>query len=217
MSKRPASGIKLWQHVRDARQKLRDLPDAIPKDTGDLEFDNEILLSWISLDGLRGAWNTLNDKIYKGKVERVELEKTAENPLATLMTFVTNGVYPPPELLAGLLTSWKEYMSGSKKTLEEAFLGPSAQGAGPYRKREKKDTANRHAIGWYRTYRERGMSQVKAAEQALRRAPGCKLSVESLARVERRPGQADYFEDLLPLFQVMAARPPLRADKKRRI
>jgi hypothetical protein len=216
MSKRAASGIKLWQHVRGARQKLHELPDAIPKDTGVLESDDEILRSWISLVGLRGAWNALDDKVYKGKVERIELEETADNPLAALMTFVTNGVYPPPELLAGLLTSWNEYINGSK-TLEEAFVGPSIQGAGPYRKREKTDTANRLAIGWYRTYLERGMRQVKAAEQALRRAPECKLSVDSLARVARRPGQADYFSDLLPVLQVAAARPPLRADKKRRI
>lgn len=215
MSKRLASDIKLWHSVREAHEKLAALPRAAPKDSGDLTKDEAVMASWISLDGLRVAWKTLDDEVYKGKVGHIELEKTAENPLAALMIFVSQGVYPPPELLAGLLAAWDEYISGDK-TIEQAFVGPSVQRAGPYRKRTKKAWAERNAIGMYRRLLEHGMNQQRAAERAQRVFPDCKLSVESLSRVARRQ-EVDPFDDLSALFQVMAARPRLRADKKRRI
>ena len=39
------------------------------------------------------------------------------------MFFTEMGLYPPPELLLGLLESWTDYLDGAgERTLEEVFI-----------------------------------------------------------------------------------------------
>lgn len=72
-------------------------------------------------------------------------------PLAQFFDYITDGYYPPPELLLTLLSVWKDYLQAAgDMRLEDAFLGPPVRKAGPYASRAlkaRKDLGIAFALG----------------------------------------------------------------------
>jgi hypothetical protein len=155
-----------WRHVRNARERLRDCANHPV------------------LESLEEAWAVL-EGMYE-VVDRRTLEQTSESPLTTLMFMAEMGFYPPPELLLGLLDSWRDYLeAGGDKTLEEVFLGKPKRKAGNYASRDGKKWTQGALAHEFAKLVERGLTQVAAAEEITVRY-GLRMDPESFIRMARK-------------------------------
>jgi hypothetical protein len=164
-----------WQHVREERKRLRDHE------------------KYPVLDSLEEAWEMLSD--FYGSItaggethkinDRDDVERLSDSPLSALMFLTEMGMYPPPELLLGLLESWDEYLDGDgEKTLEEVFIGKPKRKAGNYAKRHAEQTTRRVLAWKFVELVNNGMSQAKAAE-ALTTKYHLRMDAESFIRMAR--------------------------------
>jgi hypothetical protein len=165
-----------WRHVRNAREKLLDCANYPVLDS--LEE------AWLGLESVYGSIMA-GGKEYN-VVDRRDLERTSEGPLTTLMFMTEMGIYPPPELLLGLLDSWRDYLEAcGEKTLEEVFLGRPRRKAGNYAKRDGKKWTQRVLAGEFAKLVERGSTQAAAAEEITVRY-GLRMDPESFIRMARK-------------------------------
>jgi hypothetical protein len=97
--------------------------------------------------------------------ERDEIEQMSEHPLSSLMFMIEMGFYPPPELMLGLLWSWREYLEGGGDiSLEEVFLGKPSRKGGNYAMRQAKETKGMWLSHELDKLGGSGMTQEPAAE-----------------------------------------------------
>jgi hypothetical protein len=146
------------------------------------------------LEALEEAWGEL-ESLYRtitllGKsskiIDRERLERTAETPLSALMFLTEMGFYPPPELLLGLLRSWRDYLEGGgAKSLEEVFLGRPRRKAGNHARRDRAATIRMFLAQEFWKLTAAGVTQAEAGETIAQRYK-LRMDPESFVRMARR-------------------------------
>jgi hypothetical protein len=163
-----------WEHVRKARQRIGTeypIPDALEE-------------AWETLSSLYAPIR-VGGKDYP-VIDRETLEQTSDSPLSTLMFFTEMGFYPPPELLLGLLYSWREYLEGAgKKTLEEAFIGKPKRKGGNYSNQQTKAWTRMFLSTEFFKLIDEGLTQSAAAEKITDRYQ-LDIDPESLIRIAQK-------------------------------
>ncbi len=117
-------------------------------------------------------------------VDRDALDGISETPFSTLMFLTEMGFYPPPELLLGLLDSWRNYLEGDQ-TLEEALLGKPKRKAGNYAKRHSTTLSRMRLAHEFATLVDAGNTQEVAAEIVTSRYE-LRVDAESFIRMARK-------------------------------
>jgi hypothetical protein len=137
-----------WQEIEEIHQKISSNPDTA---------------------GLLGeAWDEIEHLFYYGEsplVPRGKGESQSRPPLARMFELLEIGCYPPPELLLGLLATWKAFVSNSDAVdLETAFLGRRRQRAGGYSKQRGEDMTSLRIYMEFLSQLHQGRSRAEAAE-----------------------------------------------------
>jgi hypothetical protein len=163
-----------WPLVRKARAKQR--ASANFPVLGSLEE------AWVQLESLYGSFTVAGQQAKV--VDRDALETISDTPFSTLMFLTEMGFYPPPELLLGLLGSWRDYMEGDR-TLEEALLGKPKRKAGNYARRHSTTLSRMHLAQEFATLVDAGNTQEVAAEIITSRHE-LRVDAESFIRMARK-------------------------------
>jgi hypothetical protein len=163
-----------WQLVRKARAEQRA--------SANFPVLESLEEAWVHLESLYGSLTVAGQQAKV--VDRDTLEGISETPFSALMFLTEMGFYPPPELLLGLLGSWRGYLDGDQ-TLEEALLGKPKRKAGNYAKRHS-TTLNRMRLAHeFATLVDAGNTQEVAAEIITSRYE-LRVDAESFIRMARK-------------------------------
>jgi hypothetical protein len=163
-----------WQLVRKARAEQR-VSASFPV----LESLEE---AWLHHESVYGFFTIAGQKAKV--VDRDALEGLSETPFSTLMLLTEMGFYPPPELLLGLLGSWRDYLKGDQP-LEEALLGKPKRKAGNYANRYSTALSRMRLSQEFSTLVDAGNTQEVAAEIITSRY-GLRIDAESFIRMARK-------------------------------
>ena len=156
-----------------------------------------------ALADLEHAWNAIGQQhpFPTNSLDREHDNKSDTTPIAAIVSLVSQGIYPPPELLLALRWCYLSYMDAAgEKALEECFFGKPKQKAGTHSRRERariynatlaldmfvpivRDESGSIHTDW-KTIRSEN-SEIASAERVAR-VRGNKIDAESLLRKAKR-------------------------------
>jgi hypothetical protein len=143
-----------------------------------------------ALADLEHAWQAIDKANYWPvfwPLVRESPERIASTPIEALAAYVESGLYPPPELLLVLRTTFESYIGARGEIdLEEAFFGPPKRKAGNYAARRTASyDEGRWALEILSSTRDKTRTDIEVAEEIVARE-GLTIDPESLLRRARK-------------------------------